>query len=70
MASPSSSFVNCTALGKNLGVQPLATLTEESPWEAAPGGIPREVISSIVLLQVRLTTVYMINPIPSWFLSD
>ena len=46
MAAPGSSFVNCTALGKNLGVRPFVTLTEESPWEADPGDIPREAISS------------------------
>ena len=46
MAAPGSSFVNYTALGKNLGVRPLVTLTEESPWEVDPGGIPREAISS------------------------
>ena len=47
MAAPGSSFVNCTALGKNLDVRPLVTLIEESPWEVDPGGIPREAISSI-----------------------
>ena len=47
MAARGSSFVNCTALGKNLGVLPFVTLTEESPWEVDPGGIPREAISSI-----------------------
>ena len=46
MAAPSSSFVNCTALGKNLGVRPLVTPIEESPWDVDPGGIPRETISS------------------------
>ena len=46
MAAPDSSFVNCTALGKNLDVRPLVTLTEASPWEVDPGGIPREAISS------------------------
>ena len=46
MAAPGSSFVNCTALGKNLGVLPLVTLIEESPWEVNPRGIPREAISS------------------------
>ena len=40
MAAPCSSFVNCTALGKNLPVRSLVTLTEESPWEVDPGGIP------------------------------
>ena len=47
MAAPGSSFVNCTALSKNLGVRPLVTLTEESPWEVDPGGIPKEAISSL-----------------------
>ena len=50
MAAPGSSFVNCTAPGKNLGVRPLVTLTEESPWEVDPGGIPREAISSNIQL--------------------
>ena len=48
MADPGSSFVNCTALGKNLDVRPLVTLIEESPWEVDPGGTPREAISSII----------------------
>ena len=48
MVAPGSSFVNCTALGKNLDVRPLVTLTEESPWEVDPGGIPREAISSMM----------------------
>ena len=38
MAAPGSIFVNCTASDKNVGVQPLVTLTEESPWEVDPGG--------------------------------
>ena len=46
MAAPGSSFVNCTALGKNLGVRPLVTLIEEFPWDVDPRGIPREAISS------------------------
>ena len=37
MAAPGSSFVNSTALGTNLGLRPLVTLTEESPWEVDPG---------------------------------
>ena len=48
MAAPGSSFFNCTALGKNLDVRPLVTSIEESPWEADPGGIPREAISSLL----------------------
>ena len=51
MAAPGSSSVNCTALGKNLGVRPLVTLTEESPWEVDPGGISREAISSYIIKQ-------------------
>ena len=46
MAAPGSSFVNYTARGKNLGVRPLVTFIEESPWEVDSGGIPREAISS------------------------
>ena len=46
VATPGSSFVNCTALGKNLGVRPLVTLIEGYPFEVDPGGIPREAISS------------------------
>ena len=33
----------------NLGIRPLVTLIEESPWEVDPGGIPREAISSFSL---------------------
>ena len=43
VVAPGSSFVNGTALDKNLDVLPLV---EESPWEVDPGGIPREAISS------------------------
>ena len=50
MAAPGSSFVNCTALSKNLGVRPPVTLIEESPWEVDPGGIPSEAISSLEIL--------------------
>ena len=46
MAAPGTSFVNCTALGKNLDVRPLVTLIEEAPWEVDPGGMPREAVSS------------------------
>ena len=37
MAAPGSSFVNCTASGKYLGVQQFVTLAEQSHWEVDPG---------------------------------
>ena len=46
MPAPGSSFVNCTALGKNLGIRPPVTLIEGSPWEVDPGIISREATSS------------------------
>ena len=56
MVAPGSSFANCTALGKNLGVRPLETLRiEESHWEVDPGGTPREAISSFSFVDQNST---------------